>query len=344
MDITTKYMGLNLKNPIIIGSSGLSGNINNIKKIADTNAGAVVLKSIFEEQIRLEAEQKLTMKDDEKLKPLLEGYEEMLNNRPYDYAEALDYISNFAKEDTLSEYLKFISLTKKTLNIPVIASINCTTAYEWHYFARRMEEAGADALELNVYILPSDLKNTTEKIEKVYTDIVEAVRKHVKIPFSLKIGYYFTNLANKVVELSNSGVNALVLFNRPYSPDIDIDTFEVTSGNIYSSAYEYAQSLRWIGILSGRVGCDLSAATGVNSYQTMIKLLLAGANSVQVTSAFYKYGFTIIDEMVEGLEKWMKAHNFNSINDFRGKMSQANIENPADYERVQFMKLYSKIV
>ena len=135
-----------------------------------------------------------------------------------------------------------------------------------------------------------------------------------------------------------------MLFNRPYSPDIDIDTFEITSGNIFSSGAEYVQSLRWIGILSGRVGCDLSAATGVHNYQTIVKLLLAGANTVQVTSAIYRYGTGIIDEMLFGLQNWMSSHNFNSIDDFRGKMSQIKIENPANYERVQFMKLYSRIV
>jgi dihydroorotate dehydrogenase (fumarate) len=344
MDLSTKYMGLELKNPIIIGSSGLSGTLDNIKKIADTKAGAVVLKSIFEEQIRFETDHKLNQKEDEKLKPFIAGHDDTLNKRPYDYAEALDYISNFAKEETLGNYLNFISLSKKSLKIPVIASINCNSAYDWNYFARRIEEAGADALELNVYVLPSDLKHSNAELEKIYTDIIQAVKKQIKIPFALKIGYYFTNLASRVVELSNSGINGLVIFNRPYSPDIDINTFTITSGNVFSSSHEYAQSLRWIGILSGRVGCDLSAATGIHNYEAMVKMLLAGANTVQVTSAFYKYGFGIIGEMLDGMEKWMAKHNFNTISDFRGKMSQANIENPANYERVQFMRLYSRIV
>ena len=344
MDISTTYMGLKLKNPIIIGSSGLSGSIDNIRKLSGSGAGAIVLKSIFEEQIRWESEQKIRMKEGEKLEPILAGYDEILNSRPYDYAEAMDYVSNFTKEETLGNYLKFISLTKKALNIPVIASINCTTQYDWHYFARRIEEAGADALELNIYVLPSDINHQTAEIEKIYQDIVQAVLDEVKIPVALKIGYYFSSLANKIVELSNSGVKGLVLFNRPYSPDIDIDTFEVTSGNVFSSKAEYVQSLRWIGILAGRVGCDLSAATGVHDFKTIIKLLLAGATTVQVTSALYAYGPGIIDEMLYGLQNWMSSHKFNTIDEFRGKMSQTKIENPANYERVQFMKLYSRIV
>jgi dihydroorotate dehydrogenase (fumarate) len=344
MDISTTYMGLKLKNPLIIGSSGLTGSIDNIKKISDTGAGAIVLKSIFEEQIHHESQQKIKQDDDEKLEPIKKGYDEMLDKRPYDYAEAIDYISNFAKEQTLGNYLNFISLSKKAINVPVIASINCTSPYDWHYFARRIEQAGADALELNVYVLPSDIRYDALKVERIYQEIIQSVLKEVKIPVALKIGYYFSSLANKIVELSNSGVKGLVLFNRPYSPDIDINTFEITSGNVFSSGAEYVQSLRWIGILSGRVGCDLSSATGVHNYETVVKLLLAGANSIQVTSALYKYGNGIIDDMLSGLEKWMTLHKFNSIDEFRGKMSQSKVENPANYERVQFMRLYSRIV
>lgn len=344
MDLSTTYMGLKLKNPLIVGSSGLSGSIDNIKKLSETDAAAVVLKSIFEEQIRFESEQKIKTKEDKNIEPLLAGYNDMMQKRPYDYAEAIDYVSNFAKEETLGNYLKFISFSKRLLSIPVIASINCTSQYDWSYFARRIENAGADALELNIYVLPSDLRYDASEIEKIYNEIIMAVLNEVKIPVGLKIGYYFSSLANKIVYLSNSGVKSLVLFNRPYSPDIDIDKFEITTGNVFSSGSEYVQSLRWIGILYGRVGCDLSAATGVHNYQTLVKLLLAGATTVQVTSALYKYGTGIINEMINGLEKWMSSHSFNTIDNYRGRMSQKNIENPANYERVQFMKLYSRIV
>lgn len=344
MDISTNYMGLKLKSPIIIGSSGLSGSIDYIKKIPEAGVGAIVLKSIFEEQIRLEAELKLDETEDEKMKPMLSGYKSMMNERPYDYAEAIEYIKSFAKEQTLSNYLKFVSMAKKAVNVPVITSINCNSAYEWHYFARRIETAGADAIELNIYVLPTDLKSDIEQFEKIYTEIIEAVKKEVQIPVAIKIGYYFTNLASKIIELSNTGVNGMVLFNRPFSPDIDIDTFEVTAGNVFSSATEYVQTLRWIGILSGRTGCNLCAASGIHNYQTLIKMLLAGADAVQITSVLYKYGMTSIEEIISGLQNWMTKHNFNSLNDFRGKMSQAKLENPAIYERVQFMKLYSGIV
>ena len=337
-------MGLKLKSPLIIGSSGLSGSTESIKKIPAEGVGAIVLKSIFEEQIRIETEKMLKDKKNVKLQPMLTGYDEIISNRPYDYSEALDYMSNFAKEQTLGNYLKFISMVKKALNIPVIPSINCTSAYDWHYFARRIQEAGADALELNIYILPSDFHHTTLQVEKIYTEIIEAVKSQITIPFALKIGYYFTDLASKIVELSKAGPSALVLFNRPYSPDIDIDTFEFTGGNVFSSPADYVQTLRWIGIVSGRVNCDLSAASGVHNAQTFIKMLLAGAKTVQITSALFQDGFEKIPEIISGLQAWMEKHNFKSIDDFRGKMNQANIANPADYERVQFMKLYSGIV
>ena len=307
MDLSTTYMGLKLKNPLIIGSSGLSGSIDQIMKLTGTGAGAVVLKSIFEEQIHYEADLRLEDKENKKLEPILDGYNDMMNKRPYDYAEAMDYVSNFTKEETLGNYLKFISLTKHAINIPVIASINCTSQYDWQYFARRIEEAGADALELNVYVLPSDMRYDALKVERIYQDIIQGVLKEVKIPVALKIGYYFSSLANKIIELSDSGVKGLVLFNRPFSPDIDIDKFEITSGNVFSSSAEYVQSLRWIGILSGKVKCDLSAASGIHNYQTIVKLLLAGATTVQVTSALYRYGVGIIDEMILGLQNWIRS-------------------------------------
>jgi len=343
INLTTNYMGLTLKSPIIAGSSGFTKSVSDIKKIEANGAGAVVLKSIFEEQIRYETEKMINEKSNARIDPMIKGFDEIMKTRSYDYAEAMEYLSSFAKEYTLDSYLNNIKAIKKEVNIPVIASVNCIFMYDWHSFAKKIQEAGADALELNIYILPSDLKRSGGENEKMYFDIIESVKKYVTIPISLKVGYYFSGLGQKLVELSNTGISGLVLFNRPFSPDIDLDNFKITPGNILSSPTEYAQTLRWIAILNGKLNCDIAAATGIHNYEAAIKNILAGANAVQVTSAIYKNGFEIISEMLKGIESWMKKHNFNSIEDFRGKINEYNLDNPAAFERVQFMKLYSKI-
>jgi len=341
-NLTTRYLGLTLKNPLIVGSSGLTNSIENICKIEENGAGAVVLKSIFEEQIRQETSSYIDS-GNSSLSAMEKGFQDVLKSRSYDYSEAFEYMTNFAKEHTLNEYLKFIADVKKAVKIPVIASVNCVFTYDWYSFAKRMQDAGADAIELNIYVLPSDPKKTGAQNEEVYLNVINAVKKYVTIPVSIKMSYYFSGLSNKLVELSKSGIEGMVLFNRPYTPDIDINTFEITSGNTHSTAAEYAHTLRWIAILAGRVSCDISAATGVHDAESFIKQLLAGANTVQVASVLYKEGFGQIGKMLSGLENWMDRHNFKNIEDFRGKMSQVKLENPADYERVQFMKLYSKI-
>ena len=343
VNLSTNYMGLQLKNPLVVGSSGLTNSISELKEIAYKGAGAVVLKSIFEEQIRHETE-RLLKEEGGKMEAMQKGFGDIMNSRAYDYAEALNYIESFAKEHTLSDYLKFVSEAKKSIDIPLIASINCATPYDWTYFARRIESAGADALELNVYLLPSNLDKSGEQNEKVFFEIAESVVKQVKIPVAIKLSYYFSGLGKMMVDLSNSGIKGLVLFNRPYQPDINIDTMELTSTHILSNPVEYALTLRWIAILSGKVGCDLIASTGIHDAETMIKQLMAGANAVQMASVFYKNGFDQIPAILKELEYWMEKKNFASIDDFRGRLSQVNTKNPAAYERVQFMKLYSKII
>jgi dihydroorotate dehydrogenase (fumarate) len=343
VDLAVKYLGLTLKNPLIAGSSGLTNSIENLQKIEENGAGAVVLKSIFEEQIRYETDNLINQAGNERMQPMHKGFNEIMDKRSYDYAEAFDYISDFAKEHTLNEYLGFIEKAKKSVSIPVIASINCVYSYDWHYFAKRIQDSGADAIELNIYILPSDLHRTGLENENIYFQIAAMVKKYVTIPVALKISYYFSSVSQTIINLSNSGINGLVLFNRPFSPDIDIDKFQITSSNILSEPNDYSQTLRWIAILSGRLGCDLAAATGIHDHTSMIKQLLAGATAVQATSVMYRSGFESLGKIVSGLEIWMNAHHFNKIDDFRGKLSQINLENPAVFERVQFMKLYSQI-
>jgi dihydroorotate dehydrogenase (fumarate) len=324
-DLSIKYMGLDLRNPIIVGSSGLTDKIEAIRNLEQNGAGAIVLKSLFEEEIVLEKEARLTR----------------MQSGTDLYPETVDfYRFEDAPKESTSQYLETIQSVKKQVSIPVFASINCMTASQWTWFPKEIESAGADALELNLFILPTDMERSLKETEKVYFDIVSEVVDKVRIPVALKISYYFSNLAGMIRRLSETGAASLVLFNRFYSPDFDIDTFEVTSGSVLSTPGDLALSLRWIAIMSGRVGCDLAASTGVHDATALIKQLLAGASAVQVVSSIYRHGGERIGEMLHDLETWMGKHGFSGIGDFKGKMSQAGSGNPAAYERVQFMKYF----
>jgi dihydroorotate dehydrogenase (fumarate) len=325
INLTTQYMGLLLKSPLIIGSSGLTNSVENVIDFENRGAGAVVLKSLFEEQIRHEIAITLN-KTDTSL-----------------YPEAEDYISNYTKIQQVDEYLHLIRDCKNAVNIPIIASINCVTADEWTTFATRIQEAGADALELNVFILPSDFIKTGSQNEIIYFRILEEVKKHIKIPVALKISSYFSGLAYTVQKLAWSGTNGLVLFNRFVTPDINIDKMQIGVANIFSTPEEMANTLRWVAILSDMVKTDIVASTGIHDGKALIKMLLAGATAVQVVSTLYKNGFGRINTMLTELEIWMKEHNYSTIEEFKGKMSFKNTDNPAAYLRVQFMKHYSGI-
>jgi dihydroorotate dehydrogenase (fumarate) len=341
-NLQTTYMGLKLRNPLIAGSCGLTNSIDNIKELAAKGVGAVVVKSMFEEQIHIETE-KVIKTDKGNIETFTHAPDTLLSKRIYDYDEAYSYIYDFAKRNTLGKYLGFLSEAKRSVDIPVIASINCVSNQDWHSFAKKIEETKVDALELNIYILPSDWRRNGEENEKVYYDIIREVRNYVNLPVAVKIGYYFSSLAQSVQKLSKSGIKGLVLFNRPYNTDFNIDDLTQSHGAIYSSPDEYTNTLRWISILSGHAGCDLSASTGIHDYKAFVKQLLAGATTVQIASALYKEGFDIIPDILNETSGWMKKHGFADIASFRGKMSKSNLENPAAIERVQFMKLYSGI-
>jgi dihydroorotate dehydrogenase (fumarate) len=252
--------------------------------------------------------------------------------------EFLDYYDYEIKKDNLKRYLNLIKDAKSQLSIPVIASINCMTSQEWGFFAQKVEEAGADAIELNMFMLPSNLTLNSQEHERILFDVVSRVVAKVKIPVALKISPYFSTLGSMIRDLSFSDVKGLVLFNKMYTPDIDIEAEKVTGSNVLSVGGDYKLSLRWIGLMANRVNCDLSASTGIHDWQTVVKLLLAGAKTVQVTSVLYKEGFSAIAEMTENLSNWMSRHGYNSLQDFRGRLSMDNATNLAEYERVQFMK------
>ena len=343
IDLSCKYLGLQLKNPVIVGSSGLTSSVENLKTIARQGAGAVILKSIFEEQIKFETE-KLMHSDDPGMKSWQDAFQGIVDKDEFYFGEAFDYLTNYAKEHSLSHYLKLVSEAKKAIDIPVIASINCTTQNDWQYFAKRIQDAGADALELNAYILPSDFEKDGIENEKVYFDIINEVKKYITIPLSLKIGYYFSSLAQTALKLSETGINGLTLFNRPYNPDVDIDAIEINASNMFSNDNEYSQTLRWVALLSGRIKCDIAASTGIHSSETVIKQLLAGAHAIQMVSVFYKKHFDVLPVIISGIEEWMSKHKYKTIDDFKGLLSYTNVHNPASYERVQFIRQYSSIV
>jgi dihydroorotate dehydrogenase (fumarate) len=341
-DLSCKYLGLQLRNPIVVGSSGLTSSIDNLKIISKMGAGAVVLKSLFEEQIRFETD-KFLQSDQKEMKSWQDTFQNIVSKQEFYYEEAYDYLTNYAKEHTLSHYLSLITDAKKVLDIPVIASINCSTQYDWEYFSKRIQDAGADALELNVYLLPSDFEKSTEDHEKVYFDIIREVKKYVTIPISLKIGYYFSSLSHTALRLSDTGISGLTLFNRPYNPDIDIEHLQVNASNMFSTESEYTHTLRWVALLAGKLNCDIAASTGIHNYETVIKQLLAGADAVHMVSVFYRNHFEVLPNIISGLRNWMVEHNFSTISDFKGLLSRKNVHNPATYERVQFLRLFSSV-
>ncbi len=325
MDLSVQYMGLNLKSPIIVGSSGLTNSFDKIKEFEKNGAGAVVLKSLFEEQILFEAEQ-------------------AGKNNAYDYPEALDYIKTYAKEESLTQYLDLIKACKQGLSIPVIASINCASEGEWLNFAKKIEEAGADALEVNISLLPTDLEKSAQDYEKMYFEIVEHISSVIKIPLALKMSHYSAGLANLIRTLSwTKKVNAFVLFNRYYNPDINIDTMKISSSGVFSSSSDLAASLRWVAVLSDQINAQISASTGVRSGKDVVKQLLAGANTVQVVSALYKEGAPFIATMLEEIKEWMNQKGYSKIDDFRGLLNYKNAHNPIAFDRVQFMKYFAGI-
>ncbi len=325
-DLSTTYMGLKLKNPLIAGSSGMTGSVEDVKKAVDAGAGAVVLKSLFEEQIRNES-----------------GSAIGSNEQLYYYAQAEDYIRSYTRGNDLREYLDLVSGSKDAVSVPVIASINCVSSSEWTEFASQVQRAGADGLELNMFMLPSDPRKDSSQNERIYLDILEKVTKLVSIPVAAKISYYFSGLANMAGKIAATGVSGLVMFNRFFSPDIDIETFKVKNSHVFSAPEELAISLRWVAMLSSRVPCDVAASTGIHDGKALIKQLLAGAKAGQVASVLYRKGYGAIGEMLSELDAYMKRHNFSCLDEMIGKMSVDKTDNPAAYERVQFMKYFSGI-
>ncbi len=322
INMETKYLGLTLSNPLVVSSSGLTNSVEKVIKLEKEGIGAVILKSLFEEQIFAEANQ-------------------FLNNSEGQYPEALDYVNTYVRSQNVEKYLDLIRSCKGATTIPIIASINCFSSGEWTSFAKDIEEAGADALELNIFFLNNGSVPSAE-YEETYFKIVRQIKKVVSIPVSVKLSPYFSNLVSVVDRLKGEGAAGVTLFNKFYQPDIDINHLKVTAAEVFSVPTDQYQTLRWVSIVSGMENnMDISSSTGVHDYDAVLKMLLAGANTVQLCSAIYQQGAEIINQILVCMEEWMAQKEFNTIEDFRGLLNYKSIKDPSLYERSQFMKYYS---
>lgn len=320
IDLSTEYAGLKLRNPLIAASSGLTNSLHKIKQLEKAGVSAIVLKSLFEEQIDSHSH-KLSLTSD--------------------YPEASDYIDAYVEMNHVEKYLDLIRQAKAACDIPIMASINCYKVSRWIDFAKKIEDAGADALELNVFLI-----NTGEYgdryLEDSYINIVRELKKVIHIPLILKMARTISNLPGLVEKLEAMGVNAVVLFNRFYQLDIDINTIEITSGPVFSNPSDFSETLRWTAITSGYVpNINIACSYGVHKWEDNIKGILAGATAMQLCSVLYEEGLEIIPEMLACLEEWMGQNNYKRLDQFRGKLSYSNIPSPALYERAQFMKYFS---
>lgn len=318
--LSTEYMGLRMANPLIVASCSLVSTAEGVRRCADAGAGAVVLKSLFEEQIEAETQ-------DLQRHLWFSGH-----------SEAFEYVKKMGMALGPREYLKLVEEAKSAVAIPVIASLNCISPKWWANYARQIASAGADGLELNISLMPSEPSMSSQEIERLYLRILEEIKRRVDLPIAVKMGPYITSMAHLADELSRRGASALVLFNRFYRLDIDTDKLELAPGYRYSSPDEMSVPLRWIALLAGRVNCDLAASTGVHDGAGVVKQLLAGATATQVCSTLYLNGLEQIGRILEQLEAWMTTHGFGSLHEIRGKLSQMQSAYPVLYERLQYIK------
>ncbi len=320
-DLTTNYMGLELANPLLVASCSLSKDLDGVKRVAESGAGGIVLKSLFEEQIQ---------------KEMVDDIEQHIG--PSWHTEAFDYVSKMGMELGPREYLSLIEEAKKAVSLPVIASLNCVSAGWWKDYAKQIETAGADAIELNIAYIPADVHRGSGEIEKTYFSVLDKVKSTLRIPIAVKIGPFFTSMAQFAYEMCRNGASALVLFNRFYQFDIDLGKMEVSGANPLSSSQEMYLPLKWIALLYGRVNCDLAATTGVHDSESIVKMILAGAKTVQLCSVLYKEDVAYVQTLLEGFENWLEAHDVGSLDEARGKLSQQESAKPELYERLQYIR------
>lgn len=323
MDLTTRYLGLNLRTPLVPSASPLSEDLDGVKRMEDAGASAVVLHSLFEEQVRQE----------------VEAIEYHLMYGTDSFPEALTY---FPKPSEFmagpEEYLSKIRKAKEAVRIPIIASLNGTAIGSWVDYAKKIQQAGADALELNIYSIPTELDRTSVEIEQSYFDIVKAVKSVISIPIAVKLSPFFSNMAYVAKQLDQAGVNGLVLFNRFYQPDINLEMLEVQPNHHLSTAQDLRLPLRWIAILYGRIKADLAATSGIHSAEDVLKMLMVGADVTMLCSVLLKNGLGAIKMIEAAMCDWLAAHDYQSVRQLQGTMSQKYCSDPRAFERAQYMR------
>jgi len=324
IDLSAHYLGLKLKNPLVASASPMCEDLANIRRMEDAGAGAVVLQSLFEEQIEIE-------NDD---------LDRFLTESAESSAESVTHFPELTRRVRgPEEYLEHIQKCKQTVKIPVIASLNGSTKGGWVSYARQMEQAGADALELNIYYLPVDPRITGEQVEQTYIDLVKAVKAEVRIPVAVKLSPYFSSMANMAKKLDAAGADALVLFNRFYQPDYDLEALEVVPNLVLSSSHELLLRLHWTAVLYGQVKADLALTGGIHTATDVVKAMMAGAKVAMMTSALLKRGINYLDTLTTELLIWMGEHEYDSIRQMQGSMSRDAVPQPAAFERANYMKV-----
>lgn len=326
VDLSTTYLGMKLKNPLVASSSPLTQKVESIQKMEEAGVSALVLYSLFEEQI---VQESLKLHHD-----LLRGSES--------YAEALSYLPDYGQYSIGPEkYIDHIKKVKKAVNIPVIGSLNGVTTGGWIEYAQKIEQAGADALELNLYYLAADPEMTSSALEDNYIHLVQDIRRQVDIPIAVKLSPFFTALPNFARRLQQAGANGLVLFNRFYQPDLDLENLEVVPNLVLSNSYEVRLPLRWIAILYGKIGVDFALTSGVHTAEDMLKAVMAGANVTTIASTLLQNGIEASTNILSTAKKWMEDHEYESISQMRGSMSQQAVGDPATFERANYMRVLS---
>lgn len=323
MDLTTEYLGLKLRSPLVPSASPLSETIDGIRRMEDAGASAVVLHSLFEEQLRLEEQ----------------ALHHHLTSHAESYAESLSYFPEPVDFHTgPSAYLEHVRRAKEAVAIPIIASLNGATFGAWTDYARQIEQAGADALELNIYSIPTDLSRTSQQIEEEYLEIVRHVRGSVSIPLAVKLSPFFTSFAHMARRFVEAGADALVVFNRFYQPDIDLEQLDVYPHVVLSGPAATRLPLRWIAILYGRLDVDFAATSGIHGAHDVLKMLMVGANVTMLCSALLKRGIGHLATIERELVEWLTEHEYESVRQLQGSMSQLHCPDPAAYERSQYMR------
>ncbi len=324
MDLSTKYMGMTLKHPIVPSASPLSKSLDGIRSLEDAGAAAITMYSLFEEQIMGESH-------------LVDHY---LTYGTNSFAEALDYFPEMDSYNVGPEaYLNLISQAKSAVDIPVIGSLNGVSAGGWIEYAKRIQEAGADALELNIYYIPTDIALTATEVEKMYLDDVRLVKAQVDIPVAVKVSPYFSSFANMAAQFVDAGADGLVVFNRFYQPDFDLEQLEVTPNLVFSTSVAMRLALRWVAILYGKVPVDFAITNGVHTYEDVLKGLMAGANIMTMAAELLMNGTGRIGEIVTEMSEWMEEREYESVAQLRGSMSQEKVAEPAAFERANYMKV-----